>query len=86
MDKLKQKIPAMFEGLEVVPSLLHGDLWSGNFDETDDYPGTCTVCVCVCVCVCVFVYLIIISPPFRVGSVTRVLMIYFQRFYDFLKT
>ncbi|XP_064392906.1 ketosamine-3-kinase-like [Halichondria panicea] len=38
LDKLKQKIPAMFEGLEVVPSLLHGDLWSGNFDETDDYP------------------------------------------------
>jgi len=28
--KLQRKLPNMFEGLEVKPSLLHGDLWSGN--------------------------------------------------------
>lgn len=39
LDKLKPKVPAMFEGMDVIPSLLHGDLWSGNFDEMEDSPG-----------------------------------------------
>ena len=29
--------------MDVKPSLLHGDLWSGNVGETDDGPGN--VCV-----------------------------------------
>ena len=29
-SKLKPKIPRFFEGIEIKPSLLHGDLWSGN--------------------------------------------------------
>ena len=48
---LQRKLPGMFKGLEIKPSLLHGDLWSGNAAETKDGPG---VCVCVCVCVCVW--------------------------------
>ncbi|XP_069916175.1 fructosamine-3-kinase isoform X3 [Oryctolagus cuniculus] len=32
------KIPALFCGLEVVPALLHGDLWSGNAAEDDAGP------------------------------------------------
>ncbi len=28
--KLKKVIPTLFEGIEVRPALLHGDLWSGN--------------------------------------------------------
>ena len=39
LEKLKPKVSAMFEGIEVEPSLLHGDLWSGNFSETVDAPG-----------------------------------------------
>jgi len=27
---------------DIKPSLLHGDLWSGNVAETDDGPGTAT--------------------------------------------
>ena len=29
--KLINKIPQFFEGVTVKPSLLHGDLWSGNW-------------------------------------------------------
>ncbi|XP_055971422.1 fructosamine-3-kinase isoform X2 [Sorex fumeus] len=32
------KIPDMFSGLEIVPALLHGDLWSGNVAEDDEGP------------------------------------------------
>ncbi|XP_050441953.1 fructosamine-3-kinase-like isoform X2 [Adelges cooleyi] len=28
--RLKLKIPKLFDGIKVMPSLLHGDLWSGN--------------------------------------------------------
>ena len=31
--KLVEKIPGFFENVEVVPALLHGDLWSGNKAE-----------------------------------------------------
>lgn len=32
------KIPDLFCGLEIVPALLHGDLWSGNVAEDDSGP------------------------------------------------
>ncbi|XP_029783683.1 fructosamine-3-kinase isoform X3 [Suricata suricatta] len=32
------KIPGLFCGLEIVPALLHGDLWSGNVAEDDSGP------------------------------------------------
>ena len=36
-SKLKEMIPTFFEGIgEVKPSLLHGDLWSGNAGVTSD--------------------------------------------------
>ena len=38
---LQRKLPGMFKGLEIMPSLLHGDLWSGNAAETKDGPGVC---------------------------------------------
>ena len=38
---LQRKLPGMFKGLEIEPSLLHGDLWSGNAAETKDGPGEC---------------------------------------------
>ena len=38
--KLKERIPTFFEGIgEVKPSLLHGDLWSGNAGVTSDGVG-----------------------------------------------
>ena len=37
--KLKQKIPEFFVGIEIRPSLLHGDLWSGNAGQVDGKPG-----------------------------------------------
>jgi len=37
--KLKQKIPEFFVGIQVKPSLLHGDLWSGNAGQVDGKPG-----------------------------------------------
>ena len=33
----------MFTGITVKPSLLHGDLWSGNIAETIHEPGMCTL-------------------------------------------
>ncbi len=39
--KLKRKIPEFFENCgEIIPALLHGDLWGGNVAETDVEPGT----------------------------------------------
>lgn len=35
---LQLKIPQYFAGIEVFPSLLHGDLWSGNAAEMADGP------------------------------------------------
>ncbi|GFT12232.1 ketosamine-3-kinase [Nephila pilipes] len=37
-SELVLKIPGYFEGIDVKPSLLHGDLWSGNVGETKDGP------------------------------------------------
>ena len=36
---LKDIMPQFFEGLNVKPSLLHGDLWSGNAGTVDGQPG-----------------------------------------------
>ena len=39
-SKLKEMIPTFFEGIgEIKPSLLHGDLWSGNAGVTSDGVG-----------------------------------------------
>ena len=39
-SKLKERMPTFFEGIgEVKPSLLHGDLWSGNAEVTSDGVG-----------------------------------------------
>ena len=37
--ELRKKIPQLFEGIVVFPSILHGDLWSGNVGETKEGPG-----------------------------------------------
>ncbi|XP_066470805.1 fructosamine-3-kinase [Tiliqua scincoides] len=37
-SRLKPKIPEMFCGLEIVPALIHGDLWAGNVAEDDSGP------------------------------------------------
>ncbi|ELW68169.1 Fructosamine-3-kinase [Tupaia chinensis] len=37
-SRLQVKLPDLFCGLEVVPALLHGDLWSGNVAEDDQGP------------------------------------------------
>ncbi|XP_027519900.1 fructosamine-3-kinase isoform X2 [Chiroxiphia lanceolata] len=37
-SQLKPKIPEMFCDVEIVPSLLHGDLWAGNVAEDDKIP------------------------------------------------
>ena len=36
---LKDIMPQFFEGIDVKPSLLHGDLWSGNAGTVDGQPG-----------------------------------------------
>uniref|UniRef100_A0A914DHF8 protein-ribulosamine 3-kinase n=1 Tax=Acrobeloides nanus TaxID=290746 RepID=A0A914DHF8_9BILA len=38
-SQLEPKIPSFFENCgEIVPALVHGDLWSGNVAETDEGP------------------------------------------------
>ncbi|XP_074168120.1 ketosamine-3-kinase-like [Sminthopsis crassicaudata] len=37
-SQLQLKIPGMFQGLEIVPALLHGDLWGGNVAEDQSGP------------------------------------------------
>ncbi|XP_064531778.1 fructosamine-3-kinase [Pseudopipra pipra] len=37
-SQLKPKIPEMFCDVEIVPSLLHGDLWAGNVAEDESGP------------------------------------------------
>lgn len=37
--QLQRCIPAMFHDVTVQPSLLHGDLWSGNAGEANQEPG-----------------------------------------------
>ncbi|XP_033896525.1 ketosamine-3-kinase [Acipenser ruthenus] len=36
--KLQLKIPDLFRGVEIVPALLHGDLWGGNVAENEAGP------------------------------------------------
>ncbi|XP_041567256.2 ketosamine-3-kinase-like [Taeniopygia guttata] len=36
--QLQLKIPSFFCGVEIIPSLLHGDLWGGNVVEDDSGP------------------------------------------------
>ncbi|XP_016846793.2 fructosamine-3-kinase isoform X3 [Anolis carolinensis] len=36
--QLKPKIPEMFCDLEIIPALIHGDLWAGNVAEDDSGP------------------------------------------------
>ncbi|NWR26257.1 KT3K kinase, partial [Emberiza fucata] len=36
--QLQLKIPSLFCGVEILPSLLHGDLWGGNVAEDDSSP------------------------------------------------
>ncbi|XP_048467007.1 ketosamine-3-kinase isoform X3 [Rhincodon typus] len=37
-SKLQLKIPALFHDMEIIPALLHGDLWGGNIGQVDDGP------------------------------------------------
>ncbi|XP_054565557.1 fructosamine-3-kinase [Eptesicus fuscus] len=37
-SQLQVKIPDLFRGLDIVPALLHGDLWSGNVAEDNSGP------------------------------------------------
>ncbi|XP_075759644.1 fructosamine-3-kinase isoform X3 [Pelodiscus sinensis] len=37
-SQLKLKVPEMFCGVEIVPALLHGDLWAGNVAEDEFGP------------------------------------------------
>ncbi|XP_042739954.1 ketosamine-3-kinase isoform X2 [Lagopus leucura] len=36
--RLQLKIPSLFSDVEIVPALLHGDLWGGNVAEDDSGP------------------------------------------------
>lgn len=36
--ELGERLPSLFDGYDVVPSLLHGDLWGGNRAAIDDEP------------------------------------------------
>jgi len=38
-EKLCAKLDGFFEGIEVKPSILHGDLWSGNIASVDGQPS-----------------------------------------------
>ena len=35
---LKEKMGDFFQGIDIKPSLLHGDLWSGNYGQVDSNP------------------------------------------------
>ncbi|GCB65612.1 ketosamine-3-kinase isoform X4 [Scyliorhinus torazame] len=37
-SKLQLKIPALFHDMEIMPALLHGDLWGGNIGQVEDGP------------------------------------------------
>ncbi|GAB1297209.1 Fructosamine-3-kinase [Apodemus speciosus] len=37
-SRLQVRIPDLFSGIEIVPALLHGDLWSGNVAEDEQGP------------------------------------------------
>ena len=33
------KLPRFFDGVDVKPAILHGDLWGGNASENSEGPG-----------------------------------------------
>ncbi|XP_045171335.2 ketosamine-3-kinase-like [Mercenaria mercenaria] len=37
-NKILVKFSSFFEGLNIKPAIIHGDLWGGNVSETDDGP------------------------------------------------
>lgn len=37
-SELQIKLPKFFKDIEIIPSLLHGDLWGGNVGETENEP------------------------------------------------
>lgn len=36
--RLTERLPAIFDGYDPVPSLLHGDLWGGNWSSSESVP------------------------------------------------
>ena len=38
-NKILVKFPNFFEGLDIKPAIVHGDLWGGNASENDEGPG-----------------------------------------------
>ena len=38
--QLQRVLPKFFDGLSIVPALIHGDLWSGNAAANSQEPGT----------------------------------------------
>ena len=38
-EKIKPRLHLLFDDIEVKPSLLHGDLWSGNIGSADGAPS-----------------------------------------------
>ena len=36
---LLPNLPKLFQGLDIAPALMHGDLWGGNAAETQEGPG-----------------------------------------------
>ena len=39
LEILKLKKEELFQGAELIPSLVHGDLWSGNYAQTSNGPS-----------------------------------------------
>jgi len=37
--KLRDNMSEFFRGLDVKPSIMHGDMWSGNVGQIDGQPG-----------------------------------------------
>ena len=37
-SKLRPRVPELFAGIDVFPSLLHGDLWGGNVGQVESEP------------------------------------------------
>ena len=61
-SKLEHKLPSFFEGIVVKPSLLHGDLWSGNAMEIESGPGKLCVCLILLCIVCCCIPVVVFDP------------------------